>query len=415
MTVLGITRNGYPIDPSTILRNVEIVFGGGYGLDGAGGEASSATFQLVNVTDTYDVAVGDVIQISATLDDDTVVPRFTGRVYSRRVDFEDIDSTVTTVSATGNLALLERARLGFDFLMPETTDGDRLDTVFALGLDSTLGLTWTTEDGGITFPETTHLRDAPIGEMARVYALDALGLIVDLPDGSLAYYDRYHARNVDPVLELDASNVLAGLSVENSGDALINTMTVFYGLPDIDGNRDYVTAGDEVSRTLYGQLDSAVDSQILNSGDALDVANEYIYRNSRPRDNLPALSFTDELVPDGFVYVGIGEVVRVTGLPQPLANTITGVITGYREAWDFEHSWQIDLEIIDGRYWGRGTIWDDVPIAETWDTLSTFWTWDNFTEYTTAGFTTDRWKDTPANYTYTKLSTTTTSWDDWSN
>lgn len=414
MTVLGITRNGYPIDPSTILRNVEIVFGGGYGLDSSGGEASSATFQLVNVTDSYDVAVGDVIQISATLDDDTVVPRFTGRVYSRRVDFEDIDSTVTTVAASGNLALLERSRLTFDFTMPETTDGDRISAIL-IGLDSTLGVSYTYEDGGIVFPEAPHLTGTPLGELARTYALDALGLMVDLPDGSLAYYDRYHARNVDPVLELDASNVLAGLTVENSLDLLMNTVCVFYGLPDVNGNRSSVSAGDDVSRAKYGQLDASIDSQIGYSGDALDVANEYIYRNSRPRDNLPALSFTDELIPDGFLYVGVGEVVRVTGLPQPLANTITGVITGYRESWDFEDSWQIDLEIIDGRYWGRGTVWDDVPIAETWDTLSTIWEWDTFTEYTTTGFTTDRWKDTPANYTYEKLATTTTSWDDWSN
>jgi hypothetical protein len=415
MTVLGITRNGYPIDPSTTLRNVEIVFGGGYGLDGSGGEPSSATFQLVNVTDTYDVAVGDLIQISATLDDDTVVPRFTGRVYSRRVDFEDIDSTVTTVSATGNLAVLERSRLYGNFTMPETTDGDRVLTAFVFGVPSDSGITYTVEDGGVIYPEAPHVGGESLGNLARVYALDALGLVVDLPDGNLAYYDRYHARNVDPVLELDASNVLAGLSVENSSDALINEITIFYGLPDVDGNRDSTGTADQVSQALYGVYNAVVDSQIANSGDALDIGNEYLWRNSRPRDNLPALSFTDELVPDGFVYVGVGEVVRVTGLPQPLANTITGVITGYREAWDFEDSWQIDLEIIDGRYWGRGTIWDDVPIAETWDTLSTFWTWDNFTEYTTTGFTTDRWKDTPANYTYTKLSATTTSWDDWSN
>ena len=415
MTTVGITRNGYPIDPSTILRNVEIVFGGGYGFDDAGGEASSATFQLVNVTDAYDVAVGDLIQISATLDDDTVVPRFTGRVYSRRIDFEDVGSTVTTVAATGNLALLERARAGVDLTMAEATDGDRLDTIFSLGVDSSWGITWTTEDGGITFPATTHRADAPMGEMARVYSLDALGLVVDLPNGNLAYYDRYHARNVAPVLELDASNVLAGLSVENSSDALINTIQVFYGLPDVNGDRDYVEAGDEISRSLFGELDTSVDSQILNSGDALDIANEWVYRNSRPRDNLPELSFTDELIPDGFLYVGVGEVVRATGLPQPIANTITGVITGYREVWDFDDSWRVDLTIIDGRYWGRGTIWDDVLIADLWDNLSTIWTWDTFTEYSTAGFTTDRWKDAPANHTYTKLSTTLTSWEDWSN
>lgn len=430
MTTLQLTRNGSPIDGSTILRNVEIIFGGGYGLDGSGGEPSSATFQLVNVTNTYDVTVGDRIQISAILDDDTVVPRFTGRVYSRRVDFENIDQTILTVAATGHLAQLERLTWRDPDFQPSATlyeelDEDRIATLLyqasSQGPAGMVPVDWPNDSsyiesgGNITFPETLVYAGQSIGELCRVYALNALGLMVDTPDGHIGYYNRYHARNVDPVLELDASTVLAGLSVENSADALINLVRVFYGIPDGNGERESVEAKDEASIITYGVQQSDIDSQLLLSGDALDVANEWVYRNSRPRENFPAVSFTDELIPDGFLSVGVGEVVSVTGLPAPLAGTIVGVITGYREAWDFDNSWQIDLEIIDGRYWGRGIIWDDVPSGDTWATISTIWTWDTMTEYNTTGFTTDRWKDCPANNTWAKLDATITSWDNWSN
>jgi len=424
MTTLKITRNGLPIDPSTILRNVEIVFSSGYGLEGSGGEPSSATFQLVNVNNSYDVAAGDKIQIIAELDDLSCIERFTGRVYSRRVDFENIDSTVLTVSATGNLAQLERIRIRFpgsgtSETYYEELDEDRIATILTLA-EYVAGTYdwdgWTLDTGAnITFPETVHYAGESYGELARTYAANALGLMVDRPQGSLAYYDKNHARNVDPVLELDASTVLAGISVENSSEGLANAVRVFYGIPDENLERLVVDVRDEPSIMAYGVQSVDFDSQLLLADDALDLANEWIYRNSRPRDNIPALSFTDDLLPDCFQYIEVGNVVSVTGLPQPLANTIVAVITGYRETWDFDNHWQIDLELVDGRYWGRGIIWEDIPEAETWDTLSTFWTWDTITEYNTTGFTTDRWKDTPANFTFANLSATTTSWDDWSN
>lgn len=424
MTTLYITRNGLPIDPSTILRNVEIVFSSGYGLQGAGGEPSSATFQLVNVNNSYDVAAGDMIQIIAELDDLSTIERFTGRVYSRRVDFENIDSTVITVSATGNLAQLERIRIRFTGSGTsenyyEELDEDRIATILSLAeivAETYDWDEWVLDPGaGVTFPETIHYAGESYGELARTYAANALGLMVDRPQGSLAYYDKNHARNVDPVLELDASTVLAGISVENSSEGLANAVRVLYGIPDENLERLIVDVRNESSIMAYGVQSVDFDSQLLLADDALDLANEWIYRNSQPRDNIPALSFTDDLLPDSFQYIEVGNVVRVTGLPQPLANTIVAVITGYRETWDFDNHWQIDLELVDGRYWGRGIIWDDIPELETWDTLATFWTWDTITEYDTTGFTTDRWKDAPANFTFANLSATTTSWDDWSN
>jgi len=76
-----------------------------------------------------------------------------------------------------------------------------------------------------------------------------------------------------------------------------------------------------------------------------------------------------------------------------------------------QSQWQIELELVDGRYWGRGIRWDDVDVGILWNNADPGWTWNSVGELINGDEGYDRWTDTPANYLYDNIPAT--AWADW--
>jgi hypothetical protein len=408
MSLLVLAVNDVQIPNSIVLRNVEIQMGGPYGVGEQSGDPSSCTFQVVNLPTEDEIKPGDRINLYSIETGLGYVPRFTGRVYSRRVDWEGVTRSITTIAASGPLAILNRIYIGYE-AWPAETDGDRLARILALAEEQT-GTPYSADPGGVTVLARDVDRQ-PAGDLARLYATSGLGLLTDSPDGTIRYLDRFHAVDVGAEFALTPASVEDSLVVTATTETLVNDIKVGYGTR-IDGvERTTVSAVSPDSQSFFGYYGADFDSELDDAGDALDVANEYIYRNSRPGDTLPTVTIDQRLRPDLLTEIIIGDVCFITGLPQPVPNFLFAVITSYRETWATQSQWQIELELVDGRYWGRGTIWDDVDVGILWNNVDTGFTWNNVGELINGAEGFDRWTDTPANYFYDNIPVT--AWADW--
>ena len=408
MSLLILAVNGNVLPNDTVLTDVEIQMGAPYGVGQASGDPSSCTFRVANLATADEIMPGDLIQLFSIEPVLGYVPRFTGRVYSRRIQWEGVTRSITTIAASGPLAILNRIYVGDD-PWPAETDGDRLARILALAEEQT-GTPYSADPGGVTVLARDVDRQ-PAGDLARLYATSGLGLLTDSPDGTIRYLDRFHAVNVGAEFALTPASIEDSLDVISTTETLVNEITVGYGTR-VDGvERTTVSAISTDSQSFFGYYGADFDSELDDAGDALDVANEYIYRNSLPGNTLPTITIDQRIRPDLLPEIVIGDVCFITGLPQPSPNFLFAVITSYRETWATQSQWQIELELVDGRYWGRGTIWDDVDVGILWNNVDPGFTWNNVGELINGVEGFDRWTDTPANYFYDNIPVT--AWADW--
>lgn len=408
MSLLLLYVNGVIVPNSTVLTNVEIQMGAPYGVGVQSGDPSSCTFQVANLSSADEIVPGDLINLYSIEPGVGYLPRFTGRVYSREIEWQGVTRSITTIAASGPLAILNRIYLG-DEPWPTETDGDRLARILSLAETQT-GTPYTADPGGVNVLARDVDRQ-PAGDLARLYATSGLGLLTDSPDGTIRYLDRNHAVDVGATFALSAGSIEDSIRVTATTETLVNDITVAYG-PRIDGvERTALSAVSTDSQSFFGFYGADFDSELDDAGDALDIANEYIYRNSLPGNSLPTVTVDQRLTPEILPYVIIGDVIFITGLPQPSPNFLFAVLTSYRETWPTQDRWSIALELVDGRYWGRGTIWDDVDTGILWNNIDPGFTWNNVGELINGAQGYDRWTDTPANYFYDNIPAT--AWADW--
>jgi len=408
MSLLILAVNGTPLNNDVVLRNVEIQMGGPYGIGQQSGDPSNCTFQVVDLASADEIMPGDLINLYSIETGVGYVPRFTGRVYSRQIEWQGVTRSITTIAASGPLAILNRIYIGDD-PWPMETDGERLARILALA-EAQTGTPYEADPGGVDVLARDVDRQ-PAGDLARLYATSGLGLLTDSPDGTIRYLDRFHAVNVGADFALTAASIEDSLRVTATTETLVNDITVGYGTR-VDGvDRTTIRATSPDSQSFFGYYGADFDSELDDVSDALDIANEYIYRNSLPQNTLPTITIDQRLRPDLLTEIIIGDVCFITGLPQPSPNFLFAVITSYRETWATQSQWQIELELVDGRYWGRGLRWDDVDVGILWNNADPGWTWNNVGELINGDEGYDRWTDTPANYFYNNIPVT--AWADW--
>lgn len=409
---LTVSINGTFIPASIIIQNVEIKYGAPYGVGISAGEPASAVFQIVDLPSTSDVQIGDRVEINATpIGSPVIVHRFTGRVYSRKVEWPNVDRSIMTVACQGPMAMMGRTYIGGDTSWPVETDGDRMARIFTdvTAQDSTFT--------GVAEPGTVDVlaRSAEIataGDLASAIALSGMGFITDTPDGTVRYYDKDHVKNVTSDFTLSAANILEGFTLSKSADTVINDISINYGNRAIDP-RLVVSDTSPASIGSFGLLGADFDSELDNAGDAADLAAEWLYRYSQPREDFPSLTISGRVKDDDLYYVSIGAVVNVTGLPQPAYFRASAVITAYIERWRTTSEWEIELDLLDAELWGRGITWDDVDITDYWNTIDSSYTWNDISEFYEPNIDVGRWMDAPANYTYANIDPLV-EWQDWS-
>ena len=374
-------------------------------------QAGYVNLQLLDVNQTaIPVAINSTIGVSVQDTSGTFVAIFGGNVVDIGLEVRDVGSTLFTqtysITALGALARLPKALT--DGVLSKDFDGDQ---IFAI-LSEVLFNTWAQVPGAETWggydPTVTwaNAENNGLGEIDRpgnyelanrssertdVYslvsalAISGLGYIYEDALGRIGYADSTH-RTVylaaNGYVDLDANHArAAGLRIETRVGDVRNDLTIKYG----STSSAEESASDAASIAQYGQLAQIITTTLEHSADALAQAEFYLSLRAQPQPIFSEITFDltnpeiDNGDRDNLINVFMGEAIALNNLPLNMAS---GTFQGFVEGWSFQASYNqlsVTLLLSPLAYSLQAMRWNDVPITETWTSVSPTLDWENAT------------------------------------
>ena len=158
---------------------------------------------------------------------------------------------------------------------------------------------------------------------------------------------------------------------------LFRSLTIKYGA----NSQNEVSASDIASISLYGTLGQIIETTLHDSVDATAQANFYLSLRAQPQPIFSEISFdlTNPEIDDGdrdnLINVFMGEAIALNNLPLNMAS---GTFQGFVEGWSFQASYNrlsVTLLLSPLAYSLQAMRWNDVPITETWASVSPTLEW----------------------------------------
>ena len=377
-------------------------------------QAGYVNLQLLDVSQTaIPVEINSTIGVSIKNTANTFVPIFGGNVVDIGLEVRDVGSTMLTqtysITALGALARLPKviytAAVARDF------DGDQIfevlsDVLFntwaqvagsvTWGTYTPAGTTWATAEnnglGEIDRPGNYDLAARGSGQdPIDVYSLvsglatSGLGYLYEDAQGRIGYADSTHRTtylSANGYVDLDANHArAAGLKIETRVGDVRNALTIKYGATS---NND-VSASDAVSIAQYGNLSQIITTTLHDAADATAQANFYLSLRAQPQPIFSEISFDltnpeiDNSDRDNLINIFMGEAIALQNLPL---NMSSGTFQGFVEGWSFQAAYNrlsVTLLLSPLAYSLQAMRWNDVPITETWTSVSPTLDWANAT------------------------------------
>jgi hypothetical protein len=358
----------------------------------------------VNINSTIGVSIKDT--------SGTFVPIFGGNVVDIGLEVKDIGNIMFTqtysITALGALARLPKVI--FTDALPRDFDGDQIFDV----LQEVLLSQWQSVPGALTWatynPTETwaNAANTGLGEIDRpgnydlaaraggsdpidVYSLisalatSGLGYIYEDAQGRINYASSSH-RSIylatNGYVELDANYARGkGLQIQTRVGDVRNAVTIRYG----STSQNDVSASDPVSIATYGNLAQIITTTLHDATDANAQAAFYLELRANPQPIFSQITFdlTNPEIPnvqrDRLINIFMGEAIALTNLPL---NMNAGTFQGFVEGWTFQASYNqlsLTLNVSPLAYSLQAMQWDDVPITETWASVSPTLDWENAT------------------------------------
>ena len=374
-------------------------------------QAGYINLQLIDVNQaTIPVSINSTISVSIKDSTGTFVAIFGGNVVDIGLEVRDVGATSFTqtysIIALGALARLPKALT--EGVLSKDFDGDQIydilrDVLFSTWAEVAGIQTWATYDPTITW---ANAENNGLGEIDRpgnyelaarsssitdVYSLvsalatSGLGYISEDSLGRIAYADSTHRTQylaANGYVDLSANEArAAGLRIATRAGDVRNAVTIKYGATS--SNEE--SASDTASITTYGQLSQIISTTLHNSSDALDQANFYLSLRAQPFPIFSDITYDltnseiDDSDRDNLLGVFMGMPVALVDLP---ANMNSGVFQGFVEGWSFQASYNqlsVSLLMTPLAYSLQTMRWSDVPITETWSSVSPTLDWENAT------------------------------------
>jgi hypothetical protein len=376
-------------------------------------QAGYVNIQLIDVNQAaIPVSINSTIGVSIKNTSNTFVPIFGGNVVDIGLEVRDVGSTMFTqtynITALGALARLPKYiytdALARDF------DGDQIFEVLSQVLFSSWAevpgsLTWATYDPTITWANAgnTGLGEIdrpgnydlsargggadPIDAYSLVAALatSGLGYLYEDAQGRIGYADSTHRTQylqANGYVDLDASHArAAGLRIDTRVGDVRNAITIKYGTT----SQNDVSDSDPTSIALYGNLSQVITTTLHDSADATAQAAFYLSLRANPEPIFSAITFDltnpeiDNADRDKLINIFMGEAIALQNLPL---NMNSGTFQGFVEGWSFQASYNqlsVTLLLSPLAYSLQAMRWNDVPINETWASVSPTLDWANAT------------------------------------
>jgi hypothetical protein len=374
-------------------------------------QAGYVNLQLLDVSQTaIPVNINSTIGVSVKDTAGTFVAIFGGNVVDIGLEVRDVGTTMFTqtysITALGALARLPKALT--DGVLSKDFDGNQIDTIlrqvlFGSWAEVPGALTWATYDPTITWAnaENNGLGEidmpgnyelaARSSERTDVYSLvsalatSGLGYIYEDAQGRIGYADSTHRTtylSANGYVDLDANQArAAGLRIETRVGDVRNSLTIKY---DATSSSEE-SASDLASIAQYGTLAQIIETTLHNAADATAQANFYLSLRAQPQPIFSEITFDltnpemDNGDRDNLINIFMGEAIALNNLPLNMAS---GAFQGFVEGWSFQAAYNrlsVTLLLSPLAYSLQAMRWNDVPITETWASVSPTLDWANAT------------------------------------
>jgi hypothetical protein len=351
------------------------------------------------INDTLSVEVQDTAAVYK--------PIFGGSIVDIAVSVSEVGSTAytqeVTITALGALARLQKALT--DGVLTQDFDGDQIYTIlsevlFAQWQQVPAAETWAAYDPTVTWAtaENTGLGeiDRPgnyelaqrsssrtvIYDLVSALATSGLGYIYEDASGLIGYADSTH-RTVylaaNGYTDLTANHALGrGITIKTRAGDVRNDVTIKY---DINSNSE-VSDTDPTSIYIYGNLAQIINTTIKHQADAEAQAAFYLALRAYPQPNFDQITYAltnpelDNGDRDSLINVFMGQPIALNDLPL---NMSAGTFQGFVEGYTFRASYNelsVTLLMSPLAYSLQAMRWNDVPITETWASVSPILTWE---------------------------------------
>jgi len=371
-------------------------------------QAGYCNIELINLNQAIvNININDSVSISLQDSTSTFVPIFGGTVVDFGVEIITAGNVglnqVLKITALGALSRLPKALT--NGVLAQDFDGDQIWEVLQDLLLNNWGevpaaLTWATYDPTETW---ANAQNVGLGEIDRpgnyelaartsdrtdIYSLvsalatSGLGYIYEDASGLISYASSTH-RSVYLATygytDLTANQALFnGLKIETRAGDVRNDITLKYNT----NSNSEVSAEDIPSVNLYGRLAQVITTTVKHQADAQDQADFYLTLRAAPQANFTAITYQltnpelDDGDRDSLINIFMGLPLRISDLPPNMA---AGTFLGFVEGWTFKAAYNeisITLNLSPLSYSLQAMSWEQVNIAEAWNTISGILTWE---------------------------------------
>jgi len=370
--------------------------------------AGYCTFEIINLDTAAIVAqVNDGVIIRVKDSSGDLVNLFGGEITDVTVSVRSSGSggitQLISITALGALSKLSRSLT--NGVLSKDFDGNQIFTILQdllvnNWLEVSPAETWNSYNPTITWANAENVGLGEIDRpgnyelMARTsnetdfyslvsaLATSGLGYIYESATGAIGYADSTHRTTylaTNGYTDLSANDALVG------GLQTITRISDVRNKISIEWRSGTETATDSQSVALYGQQASVISTTLHNNADAISQAAFYLALRAYPQAQFQAITFTlgnSELTDgdrDALLNVFMGLPLNIEDLPN---NMVDGRFQGFVEGWVFRAAYNrldVTLTLSPTAFSLQFMQWQDVSVAETWNTLSNTLTWDKAT------------------------------------
>jgi hypothetical protein len=371
-------------------------------------QAGYCNLELLNLTQAIvNININDSVSIELQDSTATYVPIFGGTVVDFGVEIITAGSVginqVLKITALGALSRLPKALT--DGVLSQDFDGDQIYEILQDLLLNNWGevpaaLQWQNYNPTETW---ANAQNVGLGEIDRpgnyelaqrssdrtdVYslvsalAISGLGYIYEDASGLISYADSTH-RSIylatNGYTDVTANHALFnGLKIETRAGDVRNDITLKYNT----NSNNEVSAEDIPSIDVYGRLAQVITTTVKHALDAQDQADFYLTLRATPQANFTSITYQltnpelDDADRDSLINVFMGLPLRISDLPPNMA---AGTFLGFVEGWSFKAAYNeiaVTLNLSPISYSLQAMKWQDVSIAESWNTITGALTWE---------------------------------------
>ena len=351
------------------------------------------------INDTLSVEVQDTSAVYK--------PIFGGSIVDIAVSVSEVGSSAytqeVTITALGALARLQKALT--DGVLTQDFDGNQIYTIlsqvlFAQWQQVPAAQTWATYDPTVTWANAENIGlgeiDRPgnyelaqrsssrivIYDLVSALATSGLGYIYEDANGLIGYADSTHRTSylaANGYTDLTANHALGqGITIKTRAGDVRNDITIKYGI----NSASEVSDTDADSIYIYGELAQIISTTIKHQADAEDQAAFYLSLRAYPQPNFDQITYAltnpelDNGDRDSLINLFMGQPIALNDLPL---NMSAGTFQGFVEGFTFRASYnQLSVTLLMSplAYSLQAMRWSDVPITETWASVSPILTWE---------------------------------------